>query len=114
MSIVERIKEKCLENGTTINTIEKKCNLGHGTIRRWSENSPAVDKVIIVANYLQVSLEWLLIGKEASELSQDEKKLVDLYRATDSRGKNAIMRTAEAEAESVKQSAETSSTLRIG
>lgn len=44
-----------------------------------------------------VSMEYLLTGKEAGELTQDEKKLVDLYRTADERGKRAILRTAEAE-----------------
>ena len=58
---------------------------------------PSIDKVQIVADMLQVSIDWLITGKEPDQLSPDEKKLVELYRNADSRGKRTILRTAESE-----------------
>ena len=105
MGIVDRIKGKFAENGKSISAIEKECGLGHGTIRRWNENSPAVDKAKIVADFLQVSLEWLVTGKEPGNLTPEEQKLVDLYRTADARGKRSIMRSAEAESAELESSA---------
>ena len=98
MGIVERIKEKCAEKSTNINVLEKECELGHGTIRRWTNNSPSVDKLEKVANILRVSLDWLITGKESETLTPDEERLVELYRKADERGKRRILRDAEDEA----------------
>lgn len=97
MNIVERIKLKCNEKNKSINSLENESTLGHGTIRRWNEKMPSIDKVQIVADMLQVSIDWLITGKEADQLSPDEKRLVELYRNADNRGKRAILRTAESE-----------------
>lgn len=97
MTILDRIKQKCNENNRSISSLENESTLGHGTIRRWDSKTPSVDKVQIVADMLHVSIDWLVTGKEANELLPDEKRLVDLYRSTDDRGKRAIIRTAEAE-----------------
>ena len=97
MNIVDRIKLKCTEKNRTISNLEKECGLGHGTIRRWNENSPTVDKVKTIADFLQVSLEWLITGKEPGTLSQEELRLIEHYRQADNRGKRSIMRAAENE-----------------
>lgn len=97
MDIVQRIKTKCKENGTNISNLEKNLGIGNGNIRRWNIQNPGSDKVIEVANALNVSIDWLLTGKEVGKLSEDEQKLIDLYRMADDRGKKNIIRTAEAE-----------------
>lgn len=97
MNIVERIKLKCNEKNKSISSLENESTLGHGTIRRWNEKMPSIDKVQIVADMLQVSIDWLITGKEPDQLSPEEKKLIELYRNADSRGKRAILRTAESE-----------------
>lgn len=97
MNIVDRIKTKCTENGTTIKALEREIGLGNGTITRWNTNIPSYDKVIKVADFLQTSFYWLIFGKEAGDLTPEEKKLVDCYRTADERGKRTILRTAEQE-----------------
>ena len=97
MTILDRIKQKCSENNKSISSLENESILGHGTIRRWNDKMPSVDKVQIVADMLNVSIDWLVTGKEPEELSPEERNLVNLYRAADERGKRAIIRTAEAE-----------------
>ena len=104
MSIVERIKEKCKENSTNMSNLERELGFGNGNIRRWETQKPSYDKVLAVANALNVSLDWLITGKEAAELSPEEQKLVDLYRVADTRGKRNIMRSAEAESAELESS----------
>lgn len=57
-----------------------------------------------LSKLLGVSMEYLLTGKEASELSPDEQKLIEYYRKTDERGKRNILRQAEAEAAELESS----------
>ena len=97
MQMVERIKKICKQKGTNISNLEKELGFGNGNIRRWDERVPSVERVYILAKRLSVSVDYLLTGKEASELSEEEQKLVELYRLADDRGKKNIIRTAEAE-----------------
>ena len=62
MSIVDRIKDAASRNGLTIPQIERELGFGNRTIYRWDKNSPSMDKVILVANLLNVSLSWLATG----------------------------------------------------
>lgn len=109
MSIVERIKEQCKQKGTSMNALEKELGFGNGSIRLWDKKVPGSDKAIKVADKLGLSLDWLLTGKEAGELTAEEQKLVDCYRRADDRGKRSIMRTAESESTELE-----SSTSKIG
>ena len=113
MGIVDRIKLKCTENGKSISFVEKECGLGHGTIRRWNENSPAVDKAKVVADFLQVSFEWLVTGKEAADLTPEEQQLVELYRSSSATGRKLILNNAKTTSESLPAELQ-SSTCKIG
>ena len=61
MGIVERITKV---SSVTISRLEKELNFGNGTIKRWDVNSPSIDKIVVVANYLNVSIDYLCTGKE--------------------------------------------------
>lgn len=113
MGILDRIKLKCAENNQSISFVENECGLGHGTIRRWNNNSPAVDKAKIVADFLQVSFEWLVTGKEAAELTPEEQELVDLYRRSNVTGKKLILNNAKSTSETLPAELE-SSASQIG
>lgn len=97
MPLLERIKSKCIENNTNFKQLEEELGFGNGTIRKWETQKPSYDKVVAVANKLNISLDWLILGKECSDISCAEQKLISLYRQADERGKRNIMRQAEAE-----------------
>lgn len=97
MNIVERIQSLCTQNKTTIKALERELNIANGSIRRWNESKPSVEKVLLISQKFNISIDWLVTGKEAEELTTEERQLVNLYRAADERGKRAIIRTAEAE-----------------
>lgn len=80
MSITDRIQTVAKEKGLSIKALEKEIGLGNGTIRRWTEKSPQCDKLVMVANYLQVSLDWLVYGKEHGDLTLEEQELISAYR----------------------------------
>ena len=113
MSLIERINQKATEKGLNIKQLEQLSGLSNGQIGKWKKQKPSYDKVESVANSLNVSIDWLITGKEHGELTDEEKKLVDYYRIADSRGKRNILRTAEAEADNGEQSDQIS-TSKIG
>lgn len=98
MDIVNRIKEKCAEQGTSIKAVEREIGLGNGTISRWNTSIPSYDKIMRVADYLHVSFYWLISGEESQELSSDERRLIEYYRKADGTGKTRIMTAAQNEA----------------
>lgn len=105
MDIVERIKAKSKEKGTNIATLEKELGIGNGVIRRWNERKPGAEQVYKIAVCLNTTVEWLLTGKESTELTPEEQLLIDRYRRADNRGKRNIMCTAENESTELESSA---------
>ncbi len=105
MTIVERIKMRCKEKGTSMNALEKELGFGNGSIRLWDKKEPGSQKVILVAERLDLSLDWLLTGKESGDLTSEEQQLIDYYRKADDRGKRSILRTAESESTELESSA---------
>ena len=73
-SIVSRIKS-CW--GGSLYALEKELGFGNGCIARWDKNYPSVDKIVLVANKLEVSTDYLLFGVKTT-LSEEEKQLVSL------------------------------------
>lgn len=89
MSIVDRLQDIAKGRGTTFKQLERDIGLGNGTLRRWEEQSPRLDKLVKVADFLQVSLDYLVYGDRESAtaaecdgipLSQTEADLVAMFR----------------------------------
>lgn len=60
MSLVEKIKMLCTEKRITMSELERRTDLGNGTISRWDTRTPGVDKLKKVADYFDVSTDYLL------------------------------------------------------
>lgn len=101
MDIVERIKQKSAEKGTNIANLEKELGIGNGVIRRWNDRNPGAMHMLKVAERLNVSVDWILTGKEAGDLTPEEQQLVDYYRNTNSIGQGLTMQTAKANSEAL-------------
>lgn len=66
MSLLTRIKVLCAENNTTLSSLEKTLEFGNGTISKWDKATPSGDRLAKVADYFNVSVDYLL-GREVSE-----------------------------------------------
>ena len=62
--IYDIIKEICLKKKKSISSLEKAAGLSNGSISKWNESSPTVDKLMAVADELEVSLEELIGNKK--------------------------------------------------
>ncbi|WP_028124762.1 helix-turn-helix domain-containing protein [Eremococcus coleocola] len=60
MNIVEPIKELANENKITIAELERKLGFAASSIRKWNESIPSIEKVTMVANFFNVSLDYLI------------------------------------------------------
>jgi transcriptional regulator with XRE-family HTH domain len=62
-------------------------------IAKWkTRNSiPAGDVLLGIADYLGVSMRWLLTGEDETGLTPDERDLLDYYRRLDDRDKKDVV-----------------------
>lgn len=79
-SLVDRIETKIKEKGLNFKRVERECSLGNGTIKRWAEQSPRLDKLVTVAEYLQVSLDYLVFGSESETSPNGDSIDLDTYK----------------------------------
>ena len=63
--LVDRIETLAGEKGLSLNRIERTLGLGNGTIRRWKHQSPRLDRLLLVTQCLDVSLDFLVSGTAA-------------------------------------------------
>lgn len=87
MNIVERIELLCEEQETTFAAVERKCGLSNGSIRRWGTNTPSTDKIQKVADYFNVSLDFLQGRTDYRYVISDK---VDLESALNEKDKKDI------------------------
>ena len=80
-----RIKELCSKKGITISKLESDLGFGNASIKKWERvSSPSVDKIVKVASYFDVSVDYLLgrtdIIGSVSEIIGDED-IISFQRA---------------------------------
>jgi transcriptional regulator with XRE-family HTH domain len=75
MGLVERIKTLCDNKDTTLIGLEREIGIGRGTIRNWDKNSPSVDKINKVAQYFNVSVDFLLNGSVGNIFAERRREL---------------------------------------
>lgn len=113
MTLFARMKAKCQENNTNFKTLERELGFGNGTLRKWEHQCPSYDKVLAVANKLNISVGWLITGKNDAELSPEEQQLVELYRSSNGAGQSIILNTARTTADTLPREQQ-SSASKIG
>ena len=89
-TLVQRIEQKMKESGLTFKSLERECGLGNGTIKRWNEQSPRLDKLAEVSERLHLSMDYLVFGRNTApvdtpsclgvSLSQRETDLIAMLR----------------------------------
>ena len=77
--MVDRIKALAKEKKVSISTIEKSVGLGNGIIGKWKKQSPSCDKLKLVSDYLNTTIDYLLTGKEEISLSKNEKEKLNIF-----------------------------------
>ncbi len=83
--LYQRIKALCERNEISIAKLESELGFGNASIKKWGRvSSPSVDKIIKVAGYFDVSVDYLLgrtdIEGSISEVIGDED-IISFQRA---------------------------------
>ena len=58
--LLEKIRKLCVENQMTINALENRIGVSHGTIARWGSFFPRADRLKAAADVLGVTVDELL------------------------------------------------------
>lgn len=58
--LYQNIVVLCKGKGISIAKLEKETGLGNGTVGRWEKSSPSVENVKKVADYFEVSVDYLI------------------------------------------------------
>lgn len=87
MDLKERIKELCKINGVSMNKVESDLNFGKGYISKLGKSTPNASKIRQIADYFDVTVDYLMSGKESSQeievkLTRKDKK--DIARRLES------------------------------
>lgn len=81
MNIYEKVMELCKLNGVEKTTLEESCGFSQNSINKWKESVPSVDRIIKVADYFGVSIDYLL-GHDVQEKNQSfQTEKVDIKPA---------------------------------
>ncbi|MFR3686205.1 MAG: helix-turn-helix domain-containing protein [Enterococcus sp.] len=75
--LLDRIKILLKERALTLAELERKLGFGNGSMSRWNKSTPSGDKIQKVADYFDVSTDYLLGRTEKRryyDLSEKERK----------------------------------------
>lgn len=71
--LFDNIKTLCKKKEINISQLEKELNFSAGSIGKWRHSFPGIDKVCVIADFFQVSIEELC----GTEKVKTEKKFMD-------------------------------------
>ena len=63
-NLYKNIQTLCEDRKITIAEVERKANISNGSVRRWADSYPSIDKVARVAEVLNTTLEFIYYGKQ--------------------------------------------------
>ena len=106
----KRFSQIIEESGISSTKITELAEISKNNISNYKNGQiPNATTLYKLSQILGKSMEYIIAGKEASDLTPEEQLLVDHYRRADDRGKRSIMRTAESESAELE-----SSTSKLG
>lgn len=68
--LYDRVKVVAKEKKIPIYKIEQDCYISQGSICKWGTISPSVEKVKAVADYLGVTVDYLINAEDKKELQE--------------------------------------------
>lgn len=88
MTTLERIKDLCKERGITVSVLEDRLDFPNNTIYQWKSRTPGTDRLQKVADYFDVSVDYLLgrtdkkryydlTGQDERDIQKELKKIIN-------------------------------------
>ena len=80
MSIKERIQDLCKANHASMNSVEETLGFGKGYLSKLGTTKPNSEKLEKIANYFNVSLDYIITGKVQNQTSTPSYKKYEKLR----------------------------------
>ena len=101
--VYDRVRHLCEKHNVSISRVENSVGFGNSTISKWESSSPSVEKLRKVADYFDVSVDYLM-GRSDDEtpvsyLLSNDKDIIQLCRAREKmpqRDRDQMMRMIRA------------------
>lgn len=65
--ILNKIKELCITNNTTLAALEREIDISNGSIAKWDKCIPRLDTVKKVADYFGITVDELIRDKSKGD-----------------------------------------------
>lgn len=104
MTLKDKVRELANEKGLSLPALESRLGFGNGTIVKWDKASPNTDKLSRVADYFNVSIDYLLGREEKSSVLPSlnqrderdiEKRLESMLGELDGKNADSLMFSGE-------------------
>ena len=69
-----KIRFLCQQQGITVAELERRIGLSNGQITKWRRQVPGINKVQLVADYFDVSVDYLLGREKMNTLANKKMK----------------------------------------
>lgn len=88
----DRLRAICKEKGTTLSAVLKELGLSTGSTGSWKKGQlPKGDVLVKISEYLDVSIDYIVLGEYKTDMTDEEKHLLELYRMTPDRAKYKLI-----------------------
>ncbi|MGE9831534.1 helix-turn-helix domain-containing protein [Ligilactobacillus salivarius] len=77
MNLRDRIKELANQRKVSVAELERALGFGNGSISKWNKQSPSTEKLKQVADYFQVSLDYL-VGRSDDKYDLSPQEKIDI------------------------------------
>ena len=77
MNLRDRIKELANQRKVSVAELERALGFGNGSISKWNKQSPSTEKLKQVADYFQVSLDYL-VGRSDDKYDLSPQVKIDI------------------------------------
>ena len=74
---LEIVKVICKLNNVSLSQLEKELKFSKGQIGKWKNSAPSVDKITLVADYFDVSIDYLVGRKEYENADFNFKMIIN-------------------------------------
>lgn len=74
LSIKSRIKELANAHGISIAELERKLNFANGSITKWDKQSPSSERLQAVADYFDVTTDYLLGRTDTPQFTRKDER----------------------------------------
>ena len=81
MTLFERTKEISKKRGMSLQDAAKSAGIGINSIYQWKKQTPSVDRIKLVADVLNVSVDYLLGNTDDMHTNKKDESTVDLIAA---------------------------------